>query len=59
METMSVYDGFELQKKCFEALGETGKVLRDQFVPACRGLVKTLEHVDAVHKRIHEKLHHK
>ena len=54
-ETMSVYDGLLLARSCFDALGETGRVLRDKFVPALHDLFSTCLYVAEVDDRIRAK----
>lgn len=51
METMSIYDGLAIQKKCFQALGETGRALSG-LGRAMRSWVDTLKYCAEVDNRI-------
>ena len=57
-KTISVYDGLAIVGQCFQALGDTGCILRDQLVPALRETVETAKFVSEVNKRIQRGLHH-
>lgn len=52
ISTISIYEGLETVKKCFEALGETGEVLKNQFIPALNGMIETQKIVAETNARI-------
>lgn len=48
-ETMSVYEGLKLGRKCFTDVGNTGRCLRSGFVLALRGLIRTKKRIRKTH----------
>ena len=43
-----------MQKKCFQALGKTGAILRDQLVPALHGMEQSRQRIDHLYEYMRE-----